>query len=148
MEKRISVTAFRSVKNVAKAIDPTIRKREAVKKKIEALAEEYKVYDKQVSTLEAGIAETIGFRVEELVTKVVETTGTDANGKPIKTTKYVPTNIVSYDEKAKQYVITVPNAAAEASVPETVSTKGSDFDADKEVVEASVENNQTDSIFN
>ena len=148
MEKRISVTAFRSVKNVAKAIDPTIRKREAVKKKIEALAEEYKVYDKQVSTLEAGIAETIGFRVEELVTKVVETTGTDVNGKPIKTTKYVPTNIVSYDEKAKQYVITVPDTAAEVSVPEAVSTKGSDFDADKEVVETPVENNQTDSIFN
>ena len=52
----------------------------------------------------------IGFHVTDLVKKVIEPTGkTDAKtGKPIKVTKYLPTEIVSYDEATKEYVITVP----------------------------------------
>lgn len=108
MEKRISYTEFQSVKSVAKACDPLIRKREAVKRNIEKMAGEYKMLDAQIQTLEAGIKNIIGFRAEELVKKVIEPTGAvDKDGKPVKQTKYVPTDIVTYDETAKQYVITV-----------------------------------------
>ena len=61
-----------------------------------------------ISALEAGIKSIIGFRTEELVKKVIEP-GTDKNGKEIKTTKYVPTDIVTYDKDKKQYVITTPD---------------------------------------
>ena len=108
MEKRISYTEFQSVKSVAKACDPLIRKREAVKRNIEKMAGEYKMLDAQIQTLEAGIKNILGFRAEELVKKVIEPTGAvDKDGKPVKQTKYVPTDIVTYDETAKQYVITV-----------------------------------------
>lgn len=108
MEKRISFDQFQSVKRVAQACNPLMVKREKIKAKIEALAKEYKDYDTQIASLEAGIKQVVGFRVEELVKKVIEP-GVDANGQPKKTTKYLPTDIVSYDEKHKQYVITIPD---------------------------------------
>mgnify|MGYP006896535991 CR=1 FL=1 len=108
MEKRISFDQFQSVKRVAQACNPLIVKRNKIKEKIEKLAKEYKDYDTQVASLEAGIKQVIGFRVEELVKKVIEP-GVDANGQPKKTTKYLPTDIVSYDEQHKQFVISLPN---------------------------------------
>ena len=113
MEKRISYSEFQSVKSVAKSCDPMITKRNKLKAKIEELAKEYKSCDDYISTLEAGVVKIIGFRVEELVKKVIEP-GVDTNGQPKKTTKYLPTDIVSYDEKHKQYVITIPNTNPES----------------------------------
>lgn len=108
MEKRISFDEFQSVKRVAQACNPLKVKRDKVQAKLEALQAEYKAYDTQISALEAGIKSIIGFRTEELVKKVIEP-GTDKNGKEIKTTKYVPTDIVTYDKDKKQYVITTPD---------------------------------------
>lgn len=108
MEKRISFDEFQSVKRVAQACNPLKVKRDKVQAKLEALQAEYNSYDAQISALEAGIKSIIGFRTEELVKKVIEP-GTDKNGKEIKTTKYVPTDIVTYDKDKKQYVITTPD---------------------------------------
>lgn len=113
MEKRISFDQFQSVKRVAQACNPLMVKREKIKAKIEALNKEYNDYDTQIASLEAGIKQVVGFRVEELVKKVIEP-GVDNNGQPKKTTKYLPTDIVSYDEKHKQYVITIPNTNPES----------------------------------
>lgn len=108
MEKRISFDQFQSVKRVAQACNPLMVKREKIKAKIEALAKEYKDYDTQIASLEAGIKQVVGFRVEELVKKVIEP-GVDANGQPKKTTKYLPTDIVSYDETKKQFIVSIPD---------------------------------------
>lgn len=108
MEKRISFDQFQSVKRVAQACNPLVVKRDKIREKIEKLQAEYNDYDTQVASLEAGIKQVIGFRVEELVKKVIEP-GIDANGQPKKTTKYLPTDIVSYDEEKKQFVITTPD---------------------------------------
>lgn len=106
MEKRISFDEFQSVKRVAQACNPLKVKRDKVMDKINALQAEYKSYDTQISALEAGIKSIIGFRTEELVKKVIEP-GVDKNGKETKTTKYVPTDIVTYDKDHKQYVINI-----------------------------------------
>lgn len=106
MEKRISYSQFQSVRSVAKACDPLITKRNKVSEKLNKLMKEYNDYNTQIESLEAGIKSIIGFSVEQLVKKVIEP-GVDANGNPKKTTKYLPTSIVSYDEEKKQYVITV-----------------------------------------
>lgn len=108
MEKRISFDEFQSVKRVAQACNPLKVKRDKVMDKINALQAEYKSYDTQISALEAGIKSIIGFRTEELVKKVIES-GLDKNGKETKTTKYVPTDIVTYDKDHKQYVINIPD---------------------------------------
>ena len=137
MEKRISYSQFQQVKSAAKMIDPNMRKIESLKKKIMPLVEEMKYWQAQNDSLEEGIVKFIGFHVSDLVKKVIEPTGTtDKNGKAIMTTKYLPTDIVSYDEQKKQYVICVPDEgqnAPEAIVPPTTADgPGSDFDADKE----------------
>lgn len=121
MEKRISYSEFQSVKSVAKSCDSMITKRNKLKAKIEELAKEYKSCDDYISTLEAGVVKIVGFRVEELVKKVIEP-GVDNNGQPKKTTKYLPTDIVSYDEKHKQYVITISDNDTENA--ETKSFSG------------------------
>lgn len=108
MEKRISFDEFQSVKRVAQACNPLKVKRDKVMDKINALQAEYKSYDTQISALEAGIKSIIGFCTEELVKKVIEP-GVDKNGKETKTTKYVPTDIVTYDKDHKQYVINIPD---------------------------------------
>ena len=114
MEKRIKYSQFQQVKNAAKMIDPLKRKMAPLKKKVEALVIELKGYQTQIDALEAGIVQVIGFHVDDLVRKVIEPTGkTDANGKPIMQTKYIPTGIVSYDEQHKEFVVTTPDDSNE-----------------------------------
>lgn len=120
MEKRISYDIFMSVKRVAQACNPLVVKRDRVAKKIEELQKEYDSYDAQISALEAGIKSFTGFRTEQLVKKVIEPVvredGAPAvgkDGKPQKTTKYVPTDIVSYDKEHKEFVVTLPDKPAD-----------------------------------
>lgn len=113
MKKEISYSQFQQVKSAAKMIDPNMRKIEALKKKIMPLVAEMKQYQALNDSLEAGIVNVIGFHVSDLVKKVIEPTGAnDKFGKPIKVTKYLPTDIVSYDEQKKVYVIEIKDAPA------------------------------------
>lgn len=133
MEKRISFDQFQSVKRVAQACNPLMVKREKIKAKIEALNKKYSDYDTQIASLEAGIKQIVGFRVEELVKKVIEP-GVDINGQPKKTTKYLPTDIVSYDENKKQFIVSIPDDESE-----DVETKS--FSESEETASPSEENN-------
>ena len=138
MEKRISYSEFKSVKSVAKSCDPMITKRNKLKAKIEELAKEYKSCDDYISTLEAGVVKIIGFRVEELVKKVMEP-GVDNNGQPKKTTKYLPTDIVSYDEKHKQYVITISDDNTEDAETKSFSGEETATPSEENNMETSTE---------
>ena len=139
MKKRISFDQFQSVKRVAQACNPLMVKREKIKAKIEALNKEYNDYDTQIASLEAGIKQVVGFRVEELVKKVIEP-GVDANGQPKKTTKYLPTDIVSYDENKKQFIISIPDNESEEE-PKS-------FSESEETASPSEENNMEASNIN
>lgn len=145
MEKRISFDQFQSVKRVAQACNPLVVKRDKIRAKLEALAAEYKDYDTQISSLEAGIKQVVGFRVEELVKKVIEP-GVDVNGMPKKTTKYVPTSIVSYDETKKQYVITTPDVEAEEANDAVDESNDPVNDTVNDIVENTSEAESTESI--
>ncbi len=141
MEKRISYSQFQSVKCVAKACDPLLTKRNKLGEKLQKIAQEYKDCDTQIQSLEAGIVSVIGLRVQDLVKKVIEP-GVDANGLPKKTTKYLPTDIVSYDEQHKQYVITIKDndEAASSGEKDDMETPheepGVDPAGEKEAVQA------------
>lgn len=178
MEKRIPFFHFQSVKSVAKAIDPYLKTMDKLKGDVLAIKEAYEAkqaklkaefeekaakvkqeYDNcqlQIESLETGILQVTGFHVAELVKKVIEPTGkTDPKtGKPIKVTKYLPTDIVSYDETAKEYVISVPDAEQpdhdmpagsedDAVVPPTTEdTAGNDYDKDAETLETHEEESE------
>lgn len=123
MEKRIKYSQFQQVKNAAKMIDPLKRKMKPIGEKIAALAAEYKGYQTQISALEAGIVQVMGFHVDDLVKKVIEPTGkTDLKtGKPVMVTKYIGTDIVSYDKQKQEYVVEVPDTPAEGVEEEHVA---------------------------
>ena len=144
MEKRISYSQFQQVKSAAKMIDPLQRKMAPVKAKIEALVSELKSYQTQVNALEAGIVSVFGFHVGDLIKKVIEPTGkTDPKtGKPVMVTKYLPTDIVSYDEQKKQYVIQIPDGEETIVPPTTENVAGSDFDKDAEALETHEEESE------
>lgn len=178
MKKRIPFFHFQSVKSVAKAIDPYLKTMDKLKGDVLAIKEAYEAkqaklkaefeekaakvkqeYDNcqlQIDSLETGILQVTGFHVAELVKKVIEPTGkTDPKtGKPIKVTKYLPTDIVSYDETSKEYVISVPDAEQpdhdmpagsedDAVVPPTTEdTAGSDYDKDAETLETHEEESE------
>ena len=133
MEKRISYSQFQQVKSAAKMMDPNMRKIEALKKKIMPLVNEMKALQSLNDSLEEGIVKVIGVPVYQLVKKVIEPTGAvGKDGKPIKVTKYLPTDAVSYDEQKKQYVIQIADDE-ETIVPSTTeNVASSDFDKDKE----------------
>lgn len=118
MEKRISYSQFQQVKSAAKMMDPNMRKIEALKNKIMPLVAEMKSLQALNDSLEEGIVKVIGVPVYKLVKKVIEPTGaTGRDGKPIKVTKYLPTDIVSYDEQKKQYVIQLEGNDAKEKEP-------------------------------
>lgn len=117
MEKRISYDQFMAVKRVAQAVNPLITKRDKAKEAMDKAQADYDSFNAQVEGLQSGIKQYVGFDVEQLVKKVIEpavnedgTPKTDKNGKTLKVTKYVPTDIVSYDKENRQYVIAVPDA--------------------------------------
>lgn len=129
MTKELTYTQFQSVKSVAKACDPILRERNALREKLESLAAAYHNCETQLNSLEAGIVSITGLHVEDLVKKVI-INGVDKNGKPTKTTKYQPTDRVVYDEARKKFIITLPEPQA-IEVPVT-GDAGADFDIDKE----------------
>lgn len=147
MEKRISFDQFQSVKRVAQACNPLMVKREKIKAKIKALAKEHKDYDTQIASLEAGIKQVVGFRVEQLVKKVIEP-GVDANGQPKKTTKYLPTDMVSYDEQHKQYVINIPDDNTEEESKSFSESEETTSTSEEDNMETSTEMSNTDTEVN
>ena len=145
MEKRISYSQFQQVKSAAKMMDPNMRKIEALKKKIMPLVEEMKTLQSLNDSLEEGIVKVIGVPVYQLVKKVIEPTGAiGKDGKPIKVTKYLPTDAVSYDEQKKQYVIQIPDDEETIVPPTTENVAGSDFNKDAEALETHEEESEKD----
>ena len=144
MEKKITYQQFQSVKAVAKAIDHSMRKFKPLDEKVKKLEEERKFYQTQIAALEAGIVQIVGFHVADLVKKVVEVTGTTADGKPIKSTKFLPTDNVRYDEATKQYIITVGESETIEVPAPSESNFGNDFDADKEKIQQEAQHNPLD----
>ena len=134
MEKRISYSQFQQVKSAAKMMDPNMRKIESLMNKIKPLEEEIKTLQSLNNALEEGIVKVIGIPVYQLVKKVIEPTGAvGKDGKPIKVTKYLPTDAVSYDEQKKQYVIQIADDEGESSFHEPEATLEAEGEAVSEL---------------
>lgn len=124
---------------------------ENLQKKKEAIQGKIKEAEDNINLYEIGIVKNIGFHVCDLVKKTIEPTGKfDANGKPLKVTKYVETNIVAYDPATKEYVVTCPDEMVVP--PTTAGGPGSDFDKDRNTVEVPTVQTketeiQTDAVF-
>ena len=89
--KNFSKSEIATIKRTAQSVNPMVSKKADLKEPIDALQAEPNQLDTMQEQYEASIKTmTGGYRPEDLVEKVIETTNAvDKNGKPIKITKYV-----------------------------------------------------------
>ena len=89
--KKFSKFEIATIKRTAQNVNPMVSRKAKIKEQINALQAEYEQLDTMQEQYEASIKiMTGGYSSEDLVEKVIETTGAvDKNGKPVKTTKFV-----------------------------------------------------------
>ena len=89
--KKFSKFEIATIKRTAQNVNPMVSRKTKIKEQINALQAEYEQLDTMQEQYEASIKTmTGGYSSEDLVEKVIETTGVvDKNGKPVKTTKFV-----------------------------------------------------------
>ena len=89
--KKFSKFEIATIKRTAQNVNPMVSRKAKIKEQINALQAEYEQLDTMQEQYEASIKTmTGGYSAEDLVEKVIETTGAvDKNGKPVKTTKFV-----------------------------------------------------------
>lgn len=121
--KKFSKFEIATIKRTAQNVNPMVSRKAKIKEQISALQAEYEQLDTMQEQYEASIRTmTGGYSAEDLVEKVIETTGAvDKNGKPVKTTKFV----LKYPE-------TVIPVAAE----ENETTTASEVDDTEEIPDA------------
>lgn len=122
MEKRISVTEFRAIKRIAQAVNPLVVKKNKLEEQIKELVQEYNSYKEQIKGMEHGVIAMTGYQSEDLIKKVVEPNGKfDKEGRPLKETKYLPTDLIHRDEVKGDYIIVSPEPSE--AIDESISTE-------------------------
>lgn len=90
---RLTIREVAAIKRNAQNVASYIAKKNSILEKVEKLKAEYDSVCNVIEGIDAGTLALTGgkYLSEDLVTRVVESTGkTDANGREIKITKYVP----------------------------------------------------------
>jgi hypothetical protein len=87
--KEFSKFEIATIKRTAQNVAPLVRRKTKIKEQIAKLQEEYDLLNtQQLQWEQAIVTMTGGYTTEDLVSRIVETT-INAEGKEIKTTKYV-----------------------------------------------------------
>ena len=104
--KKISTRTFAAIKRVAQNVNPLVTKKNKNIEKMEKLNAENMELEQEILGHEAGIkALTGGYTSEDLVKKVTEVYKVDEDGKEYKATKYVPTDLIVFNEEENCYYI-------------------------------------------
>lgn len=113
--RKFSKFEIATIKRTAQNVSLMVSKKNRLLEQIKALQAEYEELETIQEQYEAPIKSmTGGYGTEDLVEKVVETSGTDKNGRPIKVTKYIlkyPETIIppTLDEFHKEEEVDVPD---------------------------------------
>lgn len=105
--KKLTIRNFAAIKRIAQNVNPLVVKKNRMLAQAKKILLEVKEIEEEIKGYEAGVvALTGGYQSEALVTKVVEDTGkVDKDNTPIKVTKYIPTNLVTFNEEENCYYI-------------------------------------------
>lgn len=105
--KKLTIRNFAAIKRIAQNVNPLVVKKNRMLAQAKKILLEVKEIEEEIKGYEAGVvALTDGYQSEALVTKVVENTGkVDKDNAPIKVTKYIPTNLVTFSEEENCYYI-------------------------------------------
>ena len=105
--KKLTIRNFAAIKRIAQNVNPLVVKKNRMLAQAKKILLEVKEIEEEIKGYEAGVvALTGGYQSEALVTKVVEDTGkVDKDNAPIKVTKYIPTNLVTFYEEENCYYV-------------------------------------------
>ena len=120
-EVEIRVSDFATIKRIAQSVNSLVTKRDKAKDKLEKLSKDIEEYQTEIDEHEVWVKNKFGLSSEDLVKRVVEETDKlDAKGNPVKVTRYLPTDIVTYSEEDKCYYATIKEEPMEETmeVPE------------------------------
>lgn len=124
----LSTRKWAAIKKTAQIVQPNVSKAEKLKAKINELNEELKMTESAIMQWDGAIINMTGFRSSDLIKRVVEPTGkTDGDGRTLTVTKWVPSDIVKFDEERNVYCIDTaadvkPSEQAEQTAENTAYT--------------------------
>lgn len=102
----LSTRKWAAIKKTAQIVQPNVSKAEKLKAKINELNEELEMTESAIMQWDGAIINMTGFRSSDLIKRVVEPTGkTDGDGRILTVTKWVPSDIVKFDEERNVYCI-------------------------------------------
>ena len=116
----LSTRKWATIKKTAQIVQPNVAKKQRLEAQIADLQNQLAEANASIAEWDGAIVRMTGYSSEQLIKRVVEPSGkTDANGKPLTITKWVPTEIVSFNEETNTYVIAdIPtDGGSEAAAP-------------------------------
>ena len=102
----LSTRKWATIKKTAQIVQPNVAKKQRLEAQIADLQNQLAEANAAIAEWDGAIVRMTGYSSEQLIKRVVEPSGkVDANGKPLTTTKWVPTEIVSFNAETNTYVI-------------------------------------------
>ena len=102
----LSTRKWATIKKTAQIVQPNVAKKQRLEAQIANLQNQLAEANAAIAEWDGAIVRMTGYSSEQLIRRVVEPSGkVDANGKPLTITKWVPTEIVSFNEETNTYVI-------------------------------------------
>lgn len=102
----LSTRKWATIKKTAQIVQPNVAKKQRLEAQIANLQNQLAEANAAIAEWDGAIVRMTGYSSEQLIKRVVEPSGkTDANGKPLTITKWVPTELVSFNEETNTYVI-------------------------------------------
>lgn len=131
----LSTRKWATIKKTAQIVQPNVAKKQRLEAQITDLQNQLAEANASIAEWDGAIVRMTGYSSEQLIKRVVEPSGkTDANGKPLTITKWVPTELVSFNAETNTYVIAdIPAedssetaAPAEYAAPEVESSNNAE----------------------
>ena len=115
----LSTRKWATIKKTAQIVRPNVAKKQRLEAQIANLQNQLAEANAAIAEWDGAIVRMTGYSSEQLIKRVVEPSGkVDANGKPLTITKWIPTEIVSFNEETNTYVIAdIPAEDCEAAAP-------------------------------
>ena len=116
----LSTRKWATIKKTAQIVQPNVAKKQRLEAQIANLQNQLAEANAAIAEWDGAIVRMTGYSSEQLIKRVVEPSGkTDANGKPLTITKWVPTELVSFNEETNTYVIAdIPTASSDVEPSE------------------------------
>ena len=102
----LSTRKWATIKKTAQIVQPNVAKKQRLEAQIADLQNQLAEANAAIAEWDGAIVRMTGYSSEQLIKRVVEPSGkVDANGKPLTITKWIPTEIVSFNAENNTSVI-------------------------------------------